>query len=550
MFRKLVSNLAFSPALVGQLAFYAKRLKKEETTRRLGLVFTVLALIVQSFAVFSPPESANASSANSFISGGFSSKTDFLKHYDANRNNIKDLFNAVGITRKNIQDSKLGEVHSKSGVYSWGLKPHFSSAQGEKSYTVKTSSGSTRKFYYRPLKLWDTGNNKKTGSYYQAYVGKTSNGTWFALLKICGNLVLKTNPPKPKCPNGTVGTYPDCKKPSCPDGTTGTYPDCKKPEPKPVAACDLLRISVLTDNRYQFDTTASTANGAKISKYTYTVKRSGGAVNTIPINSTSSTNSYVYTQSTPGAYTVTVTVSTSLGDKTSSQCASSFTVAQPTMCPQNPSLKEDDPLCQPCPGDETIWIKDSRCESNIIETKSATNSTQSKNAPEVVAGASDAIVYSLNLENKGLKPATYSIEEHLDDVLEYATVIDAGGGTLTDKTLTWPTITLGPGEKQTRMFSVKILDKIPAMPTGADEKTSYDCRINNTFGNNVSIAVACPPEKVVVEEVVKELPHTGPTENMIFAGATLSIVSFFYARTRLMKKEVRLIRRDLNAGTI
>ena len=31
MFRKLVSNLAFSPALVGQLGFYAKRLRKEES---------------------------------------------------------------------------------------------------------------------------------------------------------------------------------------------------------------------------------------------------------------------------------------------------------------------------------------------------------------------------------------------------------------------------------------------------------------------------------------------------------------------------------------
>jgi hypothetical protein len=51
MFRKLVSNLSFSPALVGQIAFYAKRLKKEETTRRLGLLFTVFALIIQAFVV-------------------------------------------------------------------------------------------------------------------------------------------------------------------------------------------------------------------------------------------------------------------------------------------------------------------------------------------------------------------------------------------------------------------------------------------------------------------------------------------------------------------
>jgi hypothetical protein len=37
---------------------------------------------------------------------------------------------------------------------------------------------------------------------------------------------------------------------------------------------------------------------------------------------------------------------------------------------------------------------------------------------------------------------------------------------------------------------------------------------------------------------------------MIAAGAVLALVVYFYARARQMKKEVRLIRKDLNAGTI
>ena len=56
MFRKLVSNLPFSPALVGQLGFYARRLSTEQATRRLGLIFTVLAVAVQAFALIKPPE--------------------------------------------------------------------------------------------------------------------------------------------------------------------------------------------------------------------------------------------------------------------------------------------------------------------------------------------------------------------------------------------------------------------------------------------------------------------------------------------------------------
>ncbi len=69
MFRKIVSNLLFSPALVGQLGFYAKRLRKEEATRKLSLIFVALALIVQSLIVFQSPESANATNANSMVYG-------------------------------------------------------------------------------------------------------------------------------------------------------------------------------------------------------------------------------------------------------------------------------------------------------------------------------------------------------------------------------------------------------------------------------------------------------------------------------------------------
>ena len=77
-----------------------------------------------------------------------------------------------------------------------------------------------------------------------------------------------------------------------------------------------------------------------------------------------------------------------------------------------------------------------------------------------------------------------------------------------------------------------------------------DGRLDNTFGNNTSINVDCPPEKQIVEQTVGQLPHTGPRENMIFAGIVFAVVVYFYTRSRQVKKEIRLIRRDLNAGTI
>jgi len=550
MFRKIVSNLAFSPALVGQLGFYAKRLKKEEATRRLGLIFTALALIVQSFAVFQPPESANASNPSNFIQGGIRTIDDFLRNYDGNNNNIKDLFTTLGITRADITRANYGEINSKD-VYSWGLTSRFSAAQGERSYPVGITGG-VRDFYYRPLSLWDTGNNVKTGSYYKAYIGKASNGTWFAIQINCGNLLLKQEPIRPPCPAGETGQYPDCQpapKMCETPGKTHLPANDANCRAAAVASCDLLTINKSLTG-YRFVSTASTANGAKITGYEYVIKRDGIIVDTKKASSAETSNIYDYTQKNQGAYTVELIVKTNLGDRTAANCVKTFNITPPPVCSLNPALAADSPECQPCPSSPTLWIKDSKCAAALVSTKSAQNSTQGVNATKSTAKASDRIVYTLNVENRGLAPATYTIEEHLDDVMEYATVLDNGGGTLTNKVMSWPDITLKSGEKQSRMFTVQVLSTIPTMGQGTSDKTSYDCKMINTFGNSVTIDIDCPAQKQIVEQAVAELPHTGPTANMVFAGLTLAIVAYFYARSRQMKQEVRLIRRGYNAGTI
>jgi hypothetical protein len=117
------------------------------------------------------------------------------------------------------------------------------------------------------------------------------------------------------------------------------------------------------------------------------------------------------------------------------------------------------------------------------------------------------------------------------------------------KTLTWPDATLKPGEEQTRVFVVSLLSTIPSTPQGTSDKSSYDCVMTNTFGNSVAINVECPQVKQV-EQIVAQLPHTGASENMMFAGIVLSIVTYFYARARQMKKEVKIIRYNLNAGSL
>ena len=583
MFKKLISSLPFSPALVGQLGFYAKRLKKEEATRKMGLVFTALALVVQSFAVFQAPEAANAASSNDMIYGGFTTKAQFLSNYDANKSNLKDVLTAVGITRADIVNTQTGKWNSKKdGGYSWGRLSRFSYAQGERPYTFPTAGGGSTTFYYRPLTLSDTKPYTiANGSTYDALIGKTASGMTFALLNICGNLVLKVTPPLPECPPGTVGKYPNCEVPpkmcEVPGKThlRADDPNCKvdmcaipgkthlpanDPNCKvdPVATCESLKIEKIANN-YQLTTTASVKNGATIQSYTYVIKRDGKVLETKTIKSTQASNIYVYNQSKEGAYTIEVTVNTSAGDKTSPDCAKTFNIAPPEMCPQNPELLKISPECQPCPGDSTLWIKDEKCKAELVQTKEATNITQGDvGATTVTAKANDKIVYKLHVENTGKAPMETTIVERIDDVLEYAVInnTELGGGTRGEDPdtgtaiITWPKVTVKPGEKITRMFTVQVMSSIPAVNKGVSDATSYDCRMMNTFGNNITIAVDCPIQKEIVESITTELPHTGPTENMIMGGGVLAVVAFFYARARQLKTEVRLIRRDFNAGTI
>jgi len=450
MFRKIVSNLPFSPALIGQLGFYAKRLRKEEATRRLGLIFVILALVVQSLVVFQPSESANASGDTDMVSGGISSIDDYLASYDTNTKHLRDVMNYVGITREEIASTEYTSLTVNDSI-SWGFASRFSYDQGERQYGISDLAGNqVSTFYSRPLKLWGSPDDV-----YYGWVGHSEEMGWFGILQSCGNLVTRTIPTIPTPPNKPkeVQTPPRVSK------TSETTPKASEKPEVPKA---------------------------------------------------------------------------------------------PEKCAVNPNLLANDENCLACPGNETLWIDDSICIPDIIKSKKATNLSQGfVDASSVKASSGDRIRYTITIKNIGLNSESIELKEQLSDVLEYSTLINSGGGTLneTTKVLSWSDITLDPKDKQTRTFIVKVLDTIPATARGTSDPTSYDCVMANIFGNYIDIEVDCPTPKVV-ERVASELPKTGTNENIIFACATLAIAAYFYARTRQLEKEVRLIRKDTSMGTI
>lgn len=612
MFRRIVSNLSFSPALVGQLGFYARRLRKEEATRRLGLIFTALALVVQSLAVFSPPEAANAASAADFIPGGISTKKELLAHYDANTNRTAGLYKSLGITRAELANTESGTIGSAgvAGKYNWSRTSLYSAADGQRSYTFNNGAGDVT-FYYRPLKL------TQANPPYNVFIGHSDLFGWFAIMKDCGNLITSKPPqelnPQASCQglnieqlaptrfrfNAKAGTKDgadvkgyvydvshggkviDTKKVDSKQLSNsivyektqpGTYHvrvtiqtsrgpktnancvDSFVVDQKPMAACVNINVDLIHRNTVSLSGKAATANGATINKYVFVVRNaSGNVVKRVVVVSDKKNVTADNFELSPGDYTVNLTVKTSVGDQTDADCATAFTIRPPKVCAYNPTLPPSSPDCQPCPGNPTIWIKDAKCDAEVVFTKFVNNMTQGNiDGTTTNAKAADKLSYVLTVQNKGLKSENVTMTENLSDVLEYATLVDQGGGSYDSatKTLTWPAFSLAPGAKQSREIAIQIMGQIPSTNTGTSDSESYDCRMINTFGNSTEVDVDCAPQKEVIEQVTGELPHTGPRENLIFAGALLAVVVYFYARSRQLGTEVRLIRRNLNTGTI
>ena len=632
MFRKLVSNLAFSPALVGQLGFYARRLKREETTRRAGLILTALALVVQSLTVFTPPQSANAANSSDFINGGVQSKADILAAYDRSANgngDFKQIMDYAGITRAELRNMSEGTINSKghgtgsNAWQTWGRSHVFSSDKGEVKHVIPLGSGDrTTTVYSKPLWRYDSlPYTIQNGSTYAAFKGHSAKIGDFAIVKDCGNLVTtKTPTPEPRgsflganCslvrgiafdgrnrdekvrvflyfggPPGrgdrseaittdkdnhfqySVPTkYQKADKPTKVWGvmvplagwrestvqfsnTVEIPGGCIKPAPD--ASCSSLTAGFISRTVRTLTATASADNGAKITGYTFIVKDAAGKVvfqKDVSTNATSA-KSGQFDLKTAGNYVASVVVHTSLGDKTGQKCAKEIKVGPEKMCAINPDLPLNSPDCLPCPGNPELWIKDEECVAKVTQSKTARNLTQNvDDATTATAQASDRIEYTIYVENIGMIPTDTSIKEELANVLEYSSLQQNGGGTYdtTQKVLSWGTVTLQPGEKTSRTFVVQVADTIPATPQGASEPSSYDCIMTNGFGNTVSIKVACEAPKVL-EATVEQLPSTGPTENILFGGIVASIVTFFWARSRQLNKEVRLIRKDFNMGTI
>lgn len=504
MFKKLLSNLPFNPSLIGQVTFYAKRLHRESALRRAGFIMMALAMVVQMFAVISPPESSLQASPNTdLISGGFSSKKEAVGHCNGNTQNFKKIMNHFGISCDAIANGTVTQIAPRDHggkLYSMGRL-----AYGVKGETPVRVSG-VGTLYVRHF--WSL--NKEPS--YKAIKVKDSQGKTQYILFSCGNLVSigvpTPPPPTDHCPNidGIQKKDNDCDV--CPNkpGVQLKKEQCdvcpnKSGVQKDKTECDVCpNVSGVQTTKNQCDMCP---------------------------NKDGIQNSSLECDVCPNKSGV---------QKTEDEC---------DVCPAVDGVQFSEEECKPCeesndPDDATACLGFQKAAKNTTQNVGDANGTTAK--PD------DVIEYTLTTTNTSkITIKDYVVSDGFADVLDYADIVDLHGGTLGEYGLvTWPKQELKPGQSVLHKVTVRIKSVLPSTPASSSDPEHFNMVMTNVYGNAIEIKL--PPTITKTTEIVTtQLPNTGPGTSLVIGFTLTTVIAYFFARSRLLAKELDVVRADFGA---
>lgn len=656
MFKKIVSNLPFHPTLLGDLGYYLRRVKQEESIRRLGLVFIVLAMSVQIFAFLSPTKSSLATSMADIVYGA-TSKDDIVKAYNKNRDpqgrkDVKEIFNYYGIGLDQIQNAKKTVIQDSDNEKYLNTSRSSSAPGGVFTRIPGAIDGGIYEF---PLKYWD---KSQFPDGYPALTGISTYGFRFwILLKGCGNIVIEKGSKHPNFeinknllsantanPNDTVsysiefrnsglansenvrvidriddnykyldykstadlkfsqdgqkliwevkgkdnslppsnrwhridvslqirkntadgsrlcnqatikgtrtndatsGGPKDCvtiNTPTCPgtglpipsggvqncsvvclNGTTLPY---NQTCPIPQLTCQSLKlISSPSWDSSKFETIFLKQPGGSVASIKYFINDKLVATQPVAVNATS--DFYTHKFSGPGDYAIKAELVPGIGNLIPSQgCQTTVQIEKPV-----------DPVAR-----IVTDKKVSNITANIVDANNTTASANDElKYTLVIANTGDAVANNLELNGE--------YAENISDVLEYANLIDKGDAIFNEstQTLSWPAVTIPAGGKIEKVFTVKVKDPIPATPISSSNPLSFDYSMRNKYGREVVVNLNKPVSKTV-EQSTAYLPNTGPGTGLMISVIATTLVAYFYYRSKLMGRELEVIRYEFSTG--
>lgn len=559
MYKKLLSNLPFNPSLISEVSFYSKRLKKESSLRKFGFIFIALTLVVQMFAVISPAEASNKCSSNDIIRCGFKSQSEAVQKCNNNTSGFRNIIEFYGVNCNTLAGASVQTVKSSSHggqLYSMGRNPY--NKPGEYAKNIPGAGN----VYLRPLSSWGS-------TSYKMLVTKTPDGMPFMVMFDCANIVIQNNynPPARPEPSATL-KIAKVNEPtgSVKPGDTIKYTIAFTNTGGTAA---LFSVNDILDDSLEF--IGANSNG-------WPQEHSGQYTkwynNTPPFYTFGNTDVF----GTPGFITITARVKDNvkngtlvcntawLGHYVNGQpkttekvsACNDVVVTCPTgtvinengdcITPENPIKPEPEPKPKPKPKPEE--------KSPIITIeKKVKNITQNINdANGTTAAGGDIIEYSLTTKNYGggISKDTILKPEEIADILEYANLdFNSLNGAVFDQethSIAWnKPEDIKPGQSITKTFRVQIKNPIPQTPTPQGNPGSFDLTMTNVYGNTINIKLPGSIPKST-EQVNTTLPNTGPGEALA-AGVGLTVIAgYFFARTKLLNKELGLVKQEYTSG--
>lgn len=339
-------------------------------------------------------------------------------------------------------------------------------------------------------------------------------------------------PPPPPCPDGSPQPADGvCRRVCDINGTITHIPYTQEcPKPLQTVVCTALQeVSPITHRtRRTFKAKAQATNGGQIKEFHFDHDNDGKNYKIITAVDGEATFEYEFPD-TPAAiiYPSKLFIKGQVNDQTN--------ITSNSACELNIAIPE-----QPKPRSPLI-----------TRSKKIRNDTQKiDDANGTIAKAGDELTYTLTTKNIGDGDAmNYELAlEDLRDVLEYADVTTLNDAKLgDDKKLSWAGTDIKAGKEAVKSFTVKVKNPIPATAVSTSDVKSFDLVMQNSYGNDTSVKLPPPPAKQV-EGVAKSLPNTGPSSGLMVGFLITTLVAYFFARSRLIARELDMVRAEYAAG--
>lgn len=144
----------------------------------------------------------------------------------------------------------------------------------------------------------------------------------------------------------------------------------------------------------------------------------------------------------------------------------------------------------------------------------------------------DTLTYQIQTTNIFLAPIIVQPRLALDDILQYATLIDVHGATVANNHAIWPQRAVAGRQTVSESLTVKIQANPSSKAQGSKNKQSYDSKIQARYGFSNSTLKLQPSNSKQIELYVRKLPAVPALAGLLTSLGLATVWATLYIRAK------------------